>query len=269
MSNKKTKFFFIDEQGTLSNNHDWLLRGGYLIDVNDYLILNKEIKKINFDFLSEHREVKWSDISNAIYLKRNNKVLNNDIFYLNDFTIDKLEEYLNTIFSKISDFDIQIIFNISKKDELLKFVKRQDSFIKMQLQNLMQRCQFAGQEGGFVTIIVHENENTVKDDKIKKDVYKQIISEDSFIKDYNLVVDNLFIEFSNLNIGIQVADFIIGVLSSTARDYKTSKEIYSKYLKDKVRKNTKDDSIIGFGVVTIPNPKSSTEFASKMSEVFS
>ncbi|MBP6948759.1 MAG: DUF3800 domain-containing protein [Candidatus Pacebacteria bacterium] len=268
MINNTTKFFFIDEQGTLNNDHEWLLRGGYMIDIHDYLKLNKKIKKLNLDFLKETKEIKWSHISSAIFLKNKNKALNEDILYLDKFSIKELHEYLDSFFKIISDFDIKIVTNVSRKSDLIKVIKRQDSFVKMQLQNLMQRCQFAGQENHFVTILVHENENSSKDDKIKKEVYKEIINSDSFIKDYNLIVDNLFIEFSNLNIGIQIADFIIGAISGTLREYKTSTDIYSQYLRNKVRRSKKDGSSIGYGIVAIPNPKTNPDFSAMLSKVF-
>lgn len=262
-----TRFFFIDEQGTLNNDHKWLLRGGFLVDVYDYLKVNKRIKKLNFELLNENREIKWSHISIAIYLKNKNKTLGEDINYLEKFSVEQLEAYLDSFFQILSEFDLKIIVNVSEKTEVIKFIKKQESFIKMQLQNLMQRCQYAGQEDKFVTILVHENENTNKDDKIKKDVYKEIINSDSFIKDYSLIVDNLFIEFSNLNIGIQVADFVVGVMSATLRDYATSKSLYAKYLKPKVRRNKKDGSSIGYGIITIPNPNTSSAFAKKVEDI--
>lgn len=269
MSLKKTNFFFIDEQGSLNNDHRWLLRGGYLIDVNDYLNLNKKIKKLNVTFLGETREIKWSHVSAAIFQKERNKPLTEDFQYLDKFTIEELKEYLGHFFKLVSQFNIKIIFNISERRELTKHIRRQQSFVKIQLQNLMQRCQFAGQDENFVTIIVHENENTFKDDKIKKEAYQQIINSDSFIKDYNLIVDNLFIEFSNFNTGIQVADFIIGTLSGVARGYQTSNFLYTKYLKSKLRRNKEGTSVVGYGMIPIPNQKTSPTFSLKMSALYS
>ncbi|MCA9358630.1 DUF3800 domain-containing protein [Candidatus Kaiserbacteria bacterium] len=264
-----TRFFFIDEQGTLNNDQEWLLRGGFLIDVHEYLKLNRRIKKLNKDSFNEIVEIKWSHISIAIYLKRNKKRLSPELGYLEKFSIEQLETYLDSFFKIVAEFDIKVIINVSERTEVVKFIKKQDSFVKMQLQNLMQRCQFAGQDEKFVTILVHENENTSKDDKIKKDVYKEIINSDSFIKDYNLIVDNLFIEFSNLNIGIQISDFIIGAVSATLRGYETSANLYKKYLKSKVRTNKKDGSFIGYGIVTIPNPNSSPAMTQKIGTILS
>jgi hypothetical protein len=265
---RSTKFFFIDEQGSFGGKEDWLLRGGFLINVEDYLKLNNQIKSLNNRLFGQSREVKWSHIQSAIYLKTNDKPLGREIFYLNSFSINDLNNYLNSFFKIVSDIDIKIIINLSVRSELVRDIKKQESFIKMQLQNLMQRCQFAGQEEGFISILVHENENTSKDDKIKKEVYREIINNDSFVKDYNLIVDNLFIEFSNLNIGIQVADFIIGAIGGTLRNYETSTRIYTQHLKSKVRRNPKDGSSVGWGILPLPNKNRNPEFSSFISKIF-
>lgn len=265
-SPKATKFFFIDEQGSLNNDQDWLLRGGFMIEVSDYLRLNREVRALNSSTFSSSGEVKWSEISSYIYLKKNGKGIGKNLEHLKSFSTESLERYLMSFFEIISRYDIHIVMNISHKPILCNFVRKQGSLVKMQLQNLMQRCQFEGQENNFITILVHENENTTQDDRVKKEVYKEIIESDSFIKEYDRIVDNLFIEFSNLNIGIQVADFIVGAISGTAREYSTSKKLYDAFLKSKVR--TYRGEMIGGGILPIPNKKSHEKFSTELSSKF-
>jgi len=242
-------FFFIDDQGDVSNDQKWLLLGGLLIRVNDYHNLSREIKKHNQIFLnSEVREIKWSDLTSAIYLKNKNQTIkkNKSFAYLENVAVKDIENFIEDFFRLLNKYNYQIILSISNKDYLIDGVAQ--NFVKFQIEDLLERVQYEIQNSGSLAIFVHDSRSNNKDNADIKNIYKSLLLNSKFVKNFENIIDNLFIEDSHLNSGIQISDFIIGAISGTLRKRQFSENLYKNYLQQKLRKN-QTGKVIGFGIV--------------------
>jgi hypothetical protein len=245
-------FFFIDDQGNVGNNQKWLLLGGLLIRVNDYHNLSREIKEHNQIFLnflnSEVREIKWSDLISAMYLKSKNQMIkkNKSFAYLDNVAVRDIENFIEGFFQLLNKYNYQIILSISNKDCFIDGLAQ--NFVKFQIEDLLERVQYEIQNSGSLAIFVHDSKSNKKDNIVIKNVYKSILSESRFVNDFKNIIDNLFIEDSHLNSGIQISDFIIGAISGILRGWSFSKTLYTNYLQQKLRKN-QTGKVIGYGIV--------------------
>jgi hypothetical protein len=232
-------FFFIDDQGDVSNDQKWLLLGGLLIRVNDYHNLSREIKKHNQIFLnSEVREIKWSDLTSAIYLKNKNQTIkkNKSFAYLENVAVKDIENFIEDFFRLLNKYNYQIILSISNKDYLIDGVAQ--NFVKFQIEDLLERVQYEIQNSGSLAIFVHDSRSNNKDNADIKNIYKSLLLNSKFVKNFENIIDNLFIEDSHLNSGIQISDFIIGAISGTLRKRQFSENLYTKLLATKIKKKS-------------------------------
>ncbi len=243
--NTRTSFFFIDEQGG-NNKQQWIIAGGVVIDARVYHLVSRRIDHLRSTFLNgQVREIKFSELQRAIHLKRQGyNELKKDIAYLQDYTIEQMRQYIRDFFEILNHYDFLIITCISKKELLPN-----DTFLlKFQIEDLMQRAQYCAQDYNLLMVIVHDHKSDKKIDKYLQNVYKTQLKTSRFIRDHDRIIDNLFIEHSYLNTGIQISDFVIGVISGVLRDYSFSKEIYNEYVGKHIRRNSKNE-IIGYGVI--------------------
>jgi hypothetical protein len=249
-----TYLFFIDETGNYSKD-DFLLRGGFLVNALDYLEFYKVVLQLKAEknFLY-NQEIKWHDLSTALHLKKKNKPFktNKTWRYLKKFSTDDIEGYIKKLFSLIAEQDIKVITTISlgEKNRETNSNLDEEKLLKFQLQNLMQRAQYTFQEDNSCGIIIYDTINKNKD-KFLRSAYQEIRSIDNFVKDYSNIIDSLFCEISNFNIGIQIADFIIGCIAGCLRGYEFSTELYKDYIYSKLRRH--NNRILGRGLMPIPN----------------
>jgi hypothetical protein len=242
-------FFFIDDQGDVKNNQKWLILGGILIDVADYHNLSRELKNHNKKLVNQEvREIKWSDLSAAIYLKNKNQEIKNNksFYYLKDLDVNSITIYIRKFFSIINKYNYQIILSVANKDYFK--IKPSVKFVEFQIEDLMQRVQYEIQSSDSLAIFVHDSRSKRQDNEKVKNIYKSLMSNSRFVQDYKNIIDNLFIEDSHLNTGIQISDFIIGAISGSLRKREFSKELYKNFLSQKLRKNT-TRKVIGYGIV--------------------
>jgi hypothetical protein len=243
-------FFFIDDQGSINNNQEWLLLGGLLINVQDYHNLSRDIKSYcsNIPFINNAKELKWSDLSAAMYLKRKEQPFkpNKPYSYLSNVEIREIENFIKNYFQLVNRYNYQIILSVSNKQYFEN--KLSKSFIKLQIEDLLQRVQYEIQSSGSLAIFTHDSRPNKEENNTVKSIYKEILSSSKFVTDFKNIIDNLFIEDSHLNSGIQISDFIIGVISGCLRGYNFSKNLYQNYLKQKLRKSP-TGNVIGFGIL--------------------
>jgi len=249
-----TKLFFIDETGELSKKSDkYILRGGFLIDIKDYFNLSQDLIKLKNNFsLPKNIEIKWSDVSIALYLMKSNKKITekHNCYYLKNFSEKRIELYIDEFFKLINKYDFKIIVNITDNSINIDF----NSLLEMQIQNLMQRIQYDLQGKDSIAIMIHDTINKEKDDKIRK-IYNKTLSSDCFVKKYSTILDSILIDISSFSSGIQISDFIIGAISGSLRGYNISKTIYNTYLKNKIRSNKTifGEKILGYGIIFTPS----------------
>ena len=102
----ETYLFFIDDTGT--NGHDnFVLRGGFLIKVADYICLYKNFVQLKEAYQLGSQEIKWSDLTSAIRLKNKNPKVTfsrkKSYFYLERFSVEELKEITIKIFKIIEN----------------------------------------------------------------------------------------------------------------------------------------------------------------------
>jgi len=262
-------FFFIDDQGSFNTDQEWLLLGGLLITVQDYHSLSREIKEYNKKLLDTTiREVKWSDLSAAMYLKNKGQAIkkSKSFAYLKDVDIKSIENFIKEFYKLLNKYNYQIILSVSSKTYFDQ--KPSHNFIELQIEDLLQRVQYEIQNSKSLAVFVHDSRSGRQSNDEVKNIYKSLMSNSRFVDDYKNIIDNLFIEDSHLNSGIQIADFIIGAISGTLRDWRFSKNLYKSYLQQKLRKST-TGKVIGYGILPTGLTKNDQykEYLSKYLEI--
>lgn len=247
-----TFLFFIDDSGK-NGYSQYVSRGGLLISAGEYISLANEIKatKVKHKF-GAYQETKWSDLTIALTLKDKDP---HRIFkktkswaYLQAHTSEQIKQYILDIFSLLPKYNIKIISTIA-----IGLPGHAEHFIyKAELQNLMQRVQHELKGTEDNAILIYDSECKEKENQLK-DAYNKITETDPFIAEYRNIIDNLFCETSNYSAGIQMADYIEGAIVASLRGYPFSKEIYKKYIFQKLRKSSGFfQRIVGYGLLAIP-----------------
>ncbi len=242
-----TKFFFIDDQGG-NNNQEWILLGGILISGFEYKQLSEQIRSIREDFAGIGKEIKYSELQRGIKLKKDGKPLKKTLAYLSNKTTKEIEDYIEVFFQWLNMYSFKIIISVVHE----RFIYNKNKLLEHQIENLMERAQMEGQSSNSLVVMVHDNTSCKKTNVALKNIYQSKLSNSAFIQKYTRILDNLFIEESHVNIGIQVSDFVIGVIAGTLRSYPLSTQIFNKYVKNNLRKDN-TGKIVGYGIVLFPN----------------
>lgn len=260
-----TYLFFIDDTGTNRHNK-FVLRGGFLIKVDDYINLFKDFLSLKAQYNINAQEIKWSDLTSALCLKSRypDKTFESTkrYYYLQPFSVEKIKEFICRIFQLFNNYNYLVITTIAYGKP-----GHQDHFLyKAELQNLMQRAQHEMKSQGTNAILIYDSDNKEKERKFKE-AYSSIRDADPFIKDYTNIIDTIFCENSSYASGVQFADFIVGIIAGALRDYEFSKYIYQNFLFNKVRKSSGFfKRIMGYGLLAIPTDNSllNTEIREKL-----
>jgi hypothetical protein len=245
----ENSFFFIDDQGSLSSKDKWVLLGGLLMSIGSYNEISKEIKALNKQFFGNNvKEVKWSDLQACIYQKnKGKKFKSNKASYLNMYSIEFLEKYIENFFRVLNKYNYQVIISIAHKDLVSNLISK-DNFLKCQVEDLMQRVQYHNQTNGGLSTFIHDSRSSQHDNNNIKDTFEKLLRTSRFGVEYERIINNLFIEDSHRNEGIQIADFIIGVTSATLRGYPFSSSIYRRFIGKHIRRSNLGE-IIGYGIM--------------------
>ena len=261
----KLYFSFTDESGTMQlKDSPFYVRGTILIEASIYKELSKRIseRKTELNILP-NEELKWSDLR----LNKNSKRYKKNEF-LHDLSRDDKEQFVEEVLSELNNQKCVIIFTITPNDEIKQASETEkDEIVKKHLHYLFQRLQMETQQDNYTLLIMDELGKN-KTDKYKAFV-SDITSKSDYIDEYNCVYGGVLTDESDKCIGLQIVDYVCGVMNCilrSANEGKTAddfvKNMYSNYVYPMIRhpKNTR----MGYGVIEIPPNSQTREHIKKL-----
>ena len=252
-----TFLIFSDEAGAyckrppegFRNSHPFYLRSNVYLSTDDYRLLQSKVQSLSRIYgIPIGEEIKWSDLW-ELHLGRYRTP------FLTSMTEDSLKGYFRKVFQlATSKASLQFIFTITcvytqpcyhSESEMLKF----------HLQEAMQRVNMDVQPNGFATMIMDE----LNQDKIKKlkTACHAIAVKGDFVK-YNNIYSGVLTESSSQSVGIQLADYAVGVMNGYLRGrllsrgkYEYATDLCKEFILPHIRHHA-DGRIMGYGIREVP-----------------
>lgn len=257
----ETYYIFTDEAGAYNKrpsesfrrSHPFYIRANVRLSVNDYRIFHQEIQELNDNYgIPVGKEIKWSDLWEVCKGKYRTD-------FLKPFTPDKIKGYYRHFFNRVADkpsllfiFTVTCIYTqpcYQAENEVLKF----------HMQEAFQRIQMDSQPDSFATVIMNE----LNQDKVKhlKDACHRMMVEGDFVK-YKNVYHGVLTECSSQSVGIQLADYAVGIVNGYLRkhlmsrgNYTFATDLYAEFISPNLRKHA-NGMIVGYGVREVPRDSS-------------
>lgn len=115
---------------------------------------------------------------------------------------------------------------------------------------MLQRTQFETQTNKNDLALIFFDPIGGKKSQLLRDIYYDIQTKGDFVKDYKNVNDSLNLEYSHHSTGIQIADFLAGLMMGVLKGYDRSIDIFGKAVHPKLRNY--HNRILGAGICEIP-----------------
>ncbi|MBZ9628141.1 DUF3800 domain-containing protein [Psychroflexus sp. CAK1W] len=256
------KFGFSDECGSYSpirserqnQIHPFYLRSLFLMNGDDYKELTSKFMNLKNEFGLPQKEIKWSHIWSLRSCQNNNKVPNEkkDFYFLKDIDYHIIIDFVEKSLLLLKELEsCKTVFTITDNKSDSKFSEK--DLFKMHITSLLQRVQYETQ--------VIPNDLTVlffdpigdKKSKLLRDTYFDIQTNGHFVKNYTHIKDSLNLEYSHHSTGIQIADYLAGVITGVLKSYDRSIEIFNKAVYPTLRNY--NQKILGAGICEIPSNK--------------
>ncbi len=266
------KFAFSDECGQYSpirtqkqiKVHPFYIRSLIIMNGDDYrdLCLNFAVLKQDLGF--PNKEIKWSHIWTLRTHQQKGTVPNpkDDCYFLREVDYHKIIEFVESSLMLLKDLECcKTVFTITNNNSNAKFSEK--DLFKMHITSLLQRVQFEVQKNSNDLAVLFFDPLCENKSKLLREIYFDIQESGDFIQNYTHIKDSLNLEFSHHSAGIQLADFLSGVMAGTLKGYDRSIEIFNKAVRPTLRNY--QNKIMGAGICEIPT--NSTE-RQKMREHF-
>lgn len=175
------------------------------------------------------------------------------------FTQDKIKGYYRHFFNHVADkpsllsiFTVTCIYT-------QPCYQAENKVLKFHMQEAFQRIQMDSQPDSFATVIMDE----LNQDKVKhlKDACHRMMVEGDFVK-YKNVYHGVLTECSSQSVGIQLADYAVGIMNGYLRkhlmsrgDYTFATDLYAEFISPNLRKHA-NGTIVGYGVREVPRDSS-------------
>lgn len=262
------KFGFSDECGNYipertdkhNSIHPYYIRSLFLINGDDYKVLSEKFKKLKKQFGLPQKEIKWAHIWSlrSNQLKGQTPSENRDYYFLRDFDYHDLIDFAEQTLLLLNDIkDCKFIYTITNNKSDAKFPEK--DLFKMHITSLLQRTQFETQTNKNDLAVIFFDPIGGKKSQLLREIYFDIQTKGDFVKEYKNVKDSLNLEYSHHSTGIQIADFLAGVMMGVLKGYDRSIDIFRKAVHPKLRNY--NNKILGAGICEIPtNEKQRTEF---------
>ena len=271
---KKMFLLFTDECGAYNKertekqkrSNPFYVRANLLIGLDDYLVLEEEMKKAKKDIgMSEYTEIKWSHYGNLV---KNNS--NNVPQGLNK---DNIISYFKKVLSCVGDG--QLYFTLTDNSAVGRV--EPSNLMKMHLQNAFQRAQRDAKiMDGYVFAVADDLND--KNRILKKAMYL-LTTEGDMFTEYENMNKGLLVDYSDQCCGLQVADICAGAFTASLKyidanesekhKFKTGYELYTNYIYKNVRNNNYNlphFETYAFGIKEVPKD-AGKETAKKIARV--
>lgn len=252
------KFGFSDECGNYSPkrspkqnlNHPYYLRSLFLIDGDDYKWLTNEFNSLKTKLGFPGQEIKWAHIWSLRSSQKNGQTPKEtrDYYFLKDIDYHELIDFAENSLLLLNEINALTTFTITNNNSGAAFSEK--DLFKMHITNLLQRIQFETQMKQSDLSVLFFDPIGDKKSKLLRETYYDIQTKGDFIKNYTHIKDSLNLEYSHHSTGIQIADFLAGVMFGTLKGYERSIEIFNKAVYPTLRVYKK--RILGAGICEIP-----------------
>lgn len=253
------KFGFSDECGTYMSKrtqkqnkiHPFYVRSLFLMDGNDYKLLSDKFKALKNEFGLPQKEIKWAHIWSLRSCQKNNKTPkeSKDYYFLKDFDYHRIIDFAESSLLLLLDLNsCKTIYTITNNNSDAKFSEK--DLFKMHITSLLQRTQYETQLKDDDLTVLFFDPIGDKKSKLLRETYFDIQSNGDFVKEYSHIKDSLNLEYSHHSAGIQIADFLAGVITGVLKGYDRSVEIFMKAVYPTLRRYK--GNILGAGICEVP-----------------
>lgn len=253
------KFAFSDECGHYSpirtekqnKVHPFYIRSLFMINGDEYrkLCHNFAILKQNFGL--PEKEIKWAYIwTLRTHYKKGTKPLEkDDCFFLKDINYHVIIDFVENSLLLLQKMEFcKTVFTITDNNSNAKFSEK--DLFKMHITSLLQRVQYEVQLKTEDLAVLFFDPLGENKSKLLREIYFEIQEKGDFVQNYTHVKDSLNLEFSHHSTGIQIADFLAGVMAGTLKGYERSVQIFNNAVKPVLRDY--NNKILGAGICEVP-----------------
>lgn len=252
-----TFFVFTDEAGAYTkkpsesfrNSHPFYLRSNAWLSADDYRLLQSEVQSLSRQYgVPIGEEIKWSDLWELHKGEYRAP-------FLTALTEDNLKGYFRKVFQLATGkASLHYIFTITCV-YIQPCYHSESEMLKFHLQEAMQRVNMDAQPGNFTIMIMDE----LEPQKIKKlkTACHTIAATGDFIK-YKNIYSGVLTESSSQSVGIQLADYAVGVMNGYLRGallsrgkYEFATDLCKEFVLPHIRHHA-DGRIMGFGIREVP-----------------
>ncbi|WP_288984698.1 DUF3800 domain-containing protein [uncultured Flavobacterium sp.] len=266
------KFAFSDECGHYSpvrtekqnKVHPFYIRSLFIIDGGDYKNLCQNFAVLKQDYGLPEKEIKWAHIwTLRTHHKKGTKPNEkDDCFFLKDIDHHKIIDFVENALMLLQNLEFsKTIFTITNNNSNAKFSEK--DLFKMHITSLLQRVQYEVQANSEDLAVLFFDPLSENKSKLLREIYFDIQVNGDFVQNYTHVKDSLNLEFSHHSTGIQLADFLAGVMSGTLKGYERSVQIFNNAVRPMLRDYK--NKILGAGICEVPT---NTTERQKMREHF-
>lgn len=256
------KFAFSDEYGVYipkrtdeqNRIHPYYSRALFIINGDDYKKLVEDFKSLKVKYNLPDEEIKWAHIWALRSSQKGNKQINpkRDHYFLKEIDYHIILDFVEEVLSLLVNLnDCKTIFTITNNNTNTKSSEK-DMF-KMHITTLLQRTQFETQAQLNDLAVIFFDPLCDKKSKMLREIYFEIQKNGDFIENYTHIKDSINLEFSHHSIGIQIADYLAGVMVGVLKGYDRSIKIFENSVRPTLRNYNK--KILGAGICEIPTNK--------------
>lgn len=253
------RFGFSDECGNYqpvrtekqNSIHPYYVRSLFLMDGDDYKLLSDKFKALKTEFGLPQKEIKWAHIWSLRSCQRYGKTPkeNKDFYFLKDIDYHKIIDFAERSLLLLTELDnCKTIYTITNNKSDAKFSEK--DLFKMHITTLLQRVQYETQIKPNDLSVLFFDPIGDKKSKLLRETYFDIQTKGDFVKNYSHIKDSLNLEYSHHSAGIQIADFLAGVITGVLKGYDRSIEIFNKAIYPTLRHNKR--KILGAGICEVP-----------------
>lgn len=160
---------------------------------------------------------------------------------------------------KISEAVVLCKGNVERAEKFIYLPWYMVTFLTPQQPPAFQRVQMQLENSGQgVAMFIMDELDSETDRKTKNSCHSLISKGDMFVK-FNNIFPSVMVDFSHQNYGIQLADYVSGVATgilkyaSVKKGYEFARDLYGKFIANKLRRNNKNGEVRGCGVLDVPH----------------
>ena len=256
------KFGFSDECGSYTpirsdrqnQIHPFYIRSLFLMNGDDYKKLTNDFKSLKNEFGLPQKEIKWAHIWSlrSCQKKNNTPKKSKEFYFLKDFDYHTIIDFVEKSLLLLKKLEsCKTIYTITDNKSDAKFSEK--DLFKMHITSLLQRVQYETQIKSDDLTVLFFDPIGDKKSKLLREIYFDIQTNGDFIKNYTHIKDSLNLEYSHHSTGIQIADFLAGVITGVLKGYDRSIEIFNKAVRPTLRNY--NNKILGAGICEVPSNK--------------